>query len=51
LWEEIYTKMARKPSILQNYMTIFRQIIALFAVRISGVFGEVEALGDESENH
>jgi len=43
--------MARKRSFLQNYMTNFRQIVAIFAVTFSGVFAEVEAPGDESGNH
>jgi len=43
--------MARKPSFLQNYMTIFRQIVPLFDARFSGVFAEVEAPGNESGIH
>jgi len=31
-------------------MTIFRQIVPIFAARFSGVFADVEAPGDESEN-
>jgi len=43
--------MARKMSILQNYMKNFRQIVPIFAARFSGVFADVEAPGDESGNH
>jgi len=32
-------------------MTNFRQIVPLIAARLSGVFAEVEAPGDESGNH
>jgi len=43
--------MARKRSLLQHYMTNFRQIVPIFTARFSGVFADVEAPGDESEKH
>jgi len=43
--------MARKWSFLQNYKTTFRQIVPPFAARFSKVFADIEAPGDESENH
>ena len=43
--------MARKPSFLQNYMTNFRQIVSLFAARLSGALAEVVEPGDETGNH
>jgi len=36
---------------MQNYMTNFRQILPSFAARFSGVFGDVEAPGDDSGKH
>jgi len=43
--------MARKRSLLENYTTNVRQVVPLFAARVSGVFADVEAHDNESGKH
>jgi len=43
--------MAKERSFLHKYMTNFLQIVPIFTATFSGVFADVDALGDESGKH